>query len=59
MLKRKAYNELLVCKKEQLLSEIIDSKTVLVYYNATDPNASLSQTKNLDVLNYIYLMYVY
>lgn len=35
-------------KNEQLLSEIIDSKTVLICYNTTDPNASLSQTKNLD-----------
>ena len=35
-------------KNEQLLSEIIDSKTVIVCYNSTDPNASLSQTKNLD-----------
>lgn len=35
-------------KNEQLLSEILDSKTVIICYNTTDPNASLSQTKNLD-----------
>ncbi len=35
-------------KNEQLLSEIIDSKTVIICYNTTDPNASLSQTKKLD-----------
>ncbi len=35
-------------KNEQLLSEIIDSKTVIICNNITDPNASLSQTKKLD-----------
>lgn len=34
-------------KNDQLLSEIIDSKTVLICYNTTNPNASLSQTKDL------------
>lgn len=31
-----------------MLSEIIDSKTVIICYNTTDPNASLSQSKKLD-----------
>lgn len=35
-------------KNDQLLSEIIDSKTVIICYNTTDPNASLSQSKKLD-----------
>ena len=35
-------------KNDQLLSEIIDSKTVIICYNTTDPNASLSQTTNMD-----------
>lgn len=35
-------------KNGQLLSEILDSKTVIICYNTTDPNASLLQTKNLD-----------
>lgn len=35
-------------KNDQLLSEIIDSKTVIICYNTADPNSSLSQTKNVD-----------
>ena len=35
-------------KLENLIYELIDSKTVLASYNTTDPRVSLSQTKNLD-----------
>lgn len=46
-------------KNNQLLSEIIDSKTVIICYNTADPSVSLSQTKKLMIINYIYLMLVY
>lgn len=35
-------------KNNQLLSEIIDSKTVIICYNTADPSVSLSQTKKID-----------
>lgn len=35
-------------KDEERLYDLIDSKTVLVSYNTTDPQISLSQTKELD-----------
>lgn len=35
-------------KNEERLSDLIDSKTVLVCYNTTDPRVSLSMTKDLD-----------
>lgn len=35
-------------KDEELLYELIDSKTVLISYNSSDPNVSLSQTKDFD-----------
>ena len=35
-------------REEELLFDLIDSKTVLPCYNSTDPRASLSSTKDLD-----------
>ena len=35
-------------KSEELLYELIDSKTVLPYYNTTDPGVSLTDTKDFD-----------
>lgn len=35
-------------RDEELLFDLIDSRTVLVSYNTTDPSASLSSTKSLD-----------
>lgn len=35
-------------KDEELLSDLIDSKTVMVCHNVNDPSVSLAQTKSLD-----------
>lgn len=35
-------------KDEELLSDLIDSKTVMICYNVNDPSVSLAQTKSLD-----------
>lgn len=42
-----ALNKRVTKKDEELLSDLIDSKTVLISYNSTNPDISLSQTKNL------------
>lgn len=43
----KALNKRVTSKDEELLSDLIDSKTVLISYNSANPSVSLSQTKNL------------
>ena len=43
-----AINKRITNKDEELLQELIDSKTVLICYNSTQPSLSLSQTKNLN-----------
>lgn len=35
-------------KDEELLSDLIDSKTVMICHNVNDPSVSLAQTKSLD-----------
>lgn len=42
-----ALNKRVTKKDEELLSDLIDSKTVLISYNSANPDISLSQTKNL------------
>ena len=42
----KALNKRKTSKDEELLYNLIDSKTILISYNALDPNFSLAQTKD-------------
>lgn len=39
-------------KAEELLNELIDSKTVLPCYNSTDPRVSLTNTKDFNSYKY-------
>ena len=43
-----AVNKRVTNKDEELLYDLIDSKTVLICYNVTEPNISLNLTKNID-----------
>lgn len=42
-----AINKRTTKKDEELLQDLIDSKTVMICYNSTQPSIALSQTKNL------------
>ena len=49
-----AINKRITSKDEELLNELIDSKTVLISYNTTHPSLTLSQNKTL----YSYKLYL-
>ncbi len=43
----KAINRRITTRDEELLYDLLDSKTVLICYNVTDPNVALNLTKNI------------